>query len=131
MIKHVEIDFPNEKQFQLWVRKVASSNGFVVFTTYRSSRSPAGEPDLRMANAETDRVIFAELKMVDKRGKTKKPTELQVKALGVLSRIKGVETYLWNNLQQYLIIRLLKSKRVLRLTPLCVYNCGTCTKRRL
>ena len=60
----------------------------MVFCTWDSRRSPAGEPDLRLIRPP--RVVFAELK--SDRGQ---PTKRQQIVLGMLRQCSGVETYLW------------------------------------
>ena len=78
----------SEKDFQGAVSDYGMLKGWTIFLTYRSTHSPAGEPDLRMV--KPPRVIFAELKRED--GKT---TAKQKEALDLLGQCPGVETYLW------------------------------------
>lgn len=51
-----------EKRFQLAVRRYAESQGWMVFCTTDSRRSPAGEPDLRLVRGSTQEMIWAENK---------------------------------------------------------------------
>lgn len=80
--------YQTEKGFSQAVVDYAHIQGWLVFRTYDSRHSPAGEPDLRMVRPP--RVIFAELKV----GKNQ-PTAYQREALGLLGQCPGVETYLW------------------------------------
>ena len=78
----------SEKEFQQAVRDYASARGWMVWCTWNSLHSPAGEPDLRMVRPP--RYVVAELK--SERGRL---TQDQRAALGLLAGCPGVETYLW------------------------------------
>lgn len=75
-----------EKDFQEWVVAYARSRKWLVFSTWNSQHSPAGEPDLRLVR---ERVIWAELKSM--KGKA---SPLQQEAIDRL-RQSGAEVYLW------------------------------------
>ena len=81
-------DYVNEKEFSQAVVEYAEASHWLVFRTWSSIHSPAGEPDLRMVRPP--RVIFAELKR--EKGKV---SEKQQEALELLRQCPGVETYLW------------------------------------
>lgn len=77
-----------EAQFTAAVRQYARLRGWLEYHTYRSTRSPAGFPDLVMVRQP--RLIFAELK--DERGRLIAAQETWIRAL---SGPSGVETYVW------------------------------------
>ena len=78
----------SEKEFQATVREAAEALGWKVLVTYRSTRSPKGEPDLRLIRPP--RLIFAELKS----GKGVLSAE-QKYVIKLLLQCQGVETYIW------------------------------------
>jgi hypothetical protein len=88
----------SEAAFQAEVVRLAKALGWLVFSTWDSRHSPAGEPDLRLVR---DRVIWAELK--SEKGK---PTVLQKAALEALADA-GAEAYLWRPSNMDEIIRVL------------------------
>lgn len=78
----------SEREFQAHVRTLAEALGWTVWCTWRSTHSPEGEPDLRMARPP--RYIVAELKTM-----TGTLTAKQSHAREVLERCPGVEYKLW------------------------------------
>ena len=70
-----------EADFQATVVGIAVLNGWRVFSTKDSRRSPEGEPDLRMVHPVWKRMIWMELK---KEGEN--PTPGQEEALRILAR---------------------------------------------
>jgi len=82
------VNYVNEKEFSQTVVEYAQACHWLVFRTWNSLHSPAGEPDLRMVRPP--RVIFAELKR--EKGKV---TKKQQEALELLEQCPGVETYVW------------------------------------
>ena len=76
-----------EKEFAQTVVEYAKLQGWVVFRTWNSLHSPAGEPDLRLVKGS--RVVWAELKSA-----TGQPTPTQVEVLEYL-QVNGHEAYLW------------------------------------
>lgn len=79
----------NHKQFLAEVRRVAELNGYLVYFTYRSTRSPAGFPDLVFARDEPPDFLIAELKVGADR-----LTWEQEEWIAVLGAA-GVDTYVW------------------------------------
>jgi len=77
-----------ERDFAQAVVEYARATGWLVWRTWNSKHSPAGEPDLRMVRPP--RVIYAELKR--ERGRL---TPAQEQAIDLLDKCPGVETYLW------------------------------------
>jgi hypothetical protein len=75
-----------ERDFMATVRDAATVTGWLVYHTYRSTRSPSGFPDLVLVR---ERVVFAELKAA-----TTRVTRDQARWLDALDRA-GSETYLW------------------------------------
>ena len=88
----------SEAAFQAEVVRLAKALGWLVFSTWDSRHSPAGEPDLRLVR---ERVIWAELK--SEKGA---PTVLQRQA-GILLEAAGAEYYLWRPSMMDEIIRVL------------------------
>jgi hypothetical protein len=80
-----------EAQFQHQVRDLAELCGWdIIWCTWNSQHSPAGEPDLRLGRIKDKRFVFAELK----RDKKSKVAPAQVKAQSDLKAM-GMEAYLW------------------------------------
>mgnify|MGYP001590122657 CR=1 FL=1 len=69
----------SEKDFQATVRELAETLGWVVFTTWNSRHSPAGEPDLRLVHPHKRRMVWMELKR--EKGKLTSKQELAIHAL--------------------------------------------------
>lgn len=82
----------SEQDFQREVIAYAKKRGWTVFFTWNSRHSPAGEPDLRLVR---EKVVWAELKGYDARGRLGRLTALQSEAIGRLSAA-GAEVYVWN-----------------------------------
>ena len=79
----------SEADFQATVTEIAVLNGWTVFCTRDSRRSPEGEPDLRMVHPVWKRMIWAELKTEDGIW-----TPKQQEIARLLGRAKQ-EWYLW------------------------------------
>ena len=94
-----------EADFQATVVGIAVLNGWTVFSTKDSRRSPKGEPDLRMVHPVWKRMVWMELK---KEGE--KPTPEQDEALSVLERA-GEECYLCRPSDLDLIERVLSQPK--------------------
>ena len=77
----------SEDQLQSQITEAATVLGWLWYHTHNSRRSPAGFPDLVLVRG--DRVIFAELKVWNK-----KPTEKQERWLGALDAT-AAEVYVW------------------------------------
>jgi VRR-NUC domain len=75
-----------ERDFMATVREAATLNGWRVYHTHDSRRSPSGFPDLVLVR---ERVVFAELK-----GATTRITPGQERWLDALDAA-GAEVYLW------------------------------------
>ena len=85
----------SEKAFQSAIVRLAKSQGWDVYFTYRSKRSPEGFPDLVLAHAPTatapgGRMVLAELETAD--GAL---SQAQAHWIAVLQSIHGIECYLW------------------------------------
>jgi hypothetical protein len=78
-----------EADFQQFVVALARRNGFLVYHTYRSTRSEAGYPDLVMVRGR--RMVIAELKRAGKG-----PSMAQVQWLLAMAQVPGVECYCWD-----------------------------------
>ena len=78
-----------ERDLREWIRDLCKLFGWKMYFTWRSFHSPAGFPDLVLANPEQKRVIFAELK--SEKGQ---PTPKQIEWLDALDAC-GQEVYLW------------------------------------
>ena len=79
----------SEKAFQQTVRDLAELCGWLVFCTWDSRHSPAGEPDLRLIHPRRKKMIWAELKA--EKGRV---TEKQQDAIETLTEA-GQVVYLW------------------------------------
>ena len=83
----------SERQFAQQVVDAAHALGWKVYRTYRSTRSPAGFPDLVMVRA--GRLVFCELKTM-----TGRPSRAQREWLAALEHVEErtgaiVEQHLW------------------------------------
>ena len=81
----------SEKQFQQQVEDLATLLGWWSFHVYNASRSPAGFTDLVLFR---ERVIFAELKVRDKKGKANKLKAPQIEMSHRCFKA-GAEWYSW------------------------------------
>lgn len=87
-----------ERQFQQQVVALARACGWLVFHTWNSLHSPAGEPDLRLVR---ERVVWAELKR-----EGRDPNPIQEAAIAAL-RAAGAEVYVWRPSDLEEIVRVL------------------------
>ena len=92
----------SEKQFQAQVRERAELLGWVVFTTWNSRHSPAGEPDLRLVHPVQKRIIWVELKTENGKVSAK-----QNEAIETLQEA-GFEVFIWRPSDQDQIEKVLQ-----------------------
>lgn len=95
------------------VRKLCRYTGYLCYHTLWSKGSEPGFPDLVLASAKRQRLIFAELK-----AETGKPTAAQQLWLDTLTAT-GNEAYLWRpaDLTDGTILATLTSRRIPETTP--------------
>ena len=77
-----------EKRFQAQIKELAMLLGWKYYHSWSSVRSPAGFPDCVLV--KPPRLIFAELK-----SERQYPSDHQKHWLDILSKIPGVEVYVW------------------------------------
>ena len=94
----------SESDFAQSVVEYARATGWLVWRTWNSKHSPAGEPDLRLVHPGQKRVIWAELK--SSKGKL---TPMQEQAIETL-QVAGAEAYLWYPQDWWLIEMVLKGE---------------------
>ena len=89
MVRKIDRIAVTEADLREQIRDLCKLFGWKMYFTWRSIHSPAGFPDLVLANPERKRVIFAELKR--EKGKV---TEKQQEWLDALAEC-GQEVYVW------------------------------------